>query len=83
VVDISAARLDLGSMGGFTYRRGEDDRLESVRGDHGFSSLCAYSAYLESVDTIIRFGAYAHLGDVQELLLKRGLFRRDEESRSR
>jgi hypothetical protein len=71
---------DLGSMGGFTYRRVERDRLESVKDEHGFSILCSYSAYLKSVDQIIRFGAYRHLGDVQELLLKRNLFRQDEKT---
>lgn len=69
---------DLGSMGGFTYQRAHSDRLENVTDDHGFSILCTYSAYLKSVDHIIRFGAYRHLGDVQQLLLKRDLFRREE-----
>ncbi len=69
---------DLGSMGGFTYGRGANDKLESVRAEHGFSILCKYSAYLQSVDKIIRFGSYRHLGDVQELLFKRDLLRNGE-----
>lgn len=73
---------DLGSIGGFTYRRGEGDKLEGIKDDHGFSILCKYSAYLKSVDQIIRFGAYRHLGDVQELLLKRDLFKRNGERAS-
>jgi hypothetical protein len=66
---------DLGSMGGFTFRRGENDELEKVTADHGFSILCKYSAYLQSADDIIRHGEYKHLGDVQELLLRRDLIK--------
>lgn len=69
---------DLGSAGGMSYRRGKDDRLEGIYDEHGFSILCKYSAYLQSVDDIIRRDEYAHLGDVQELLLKRDLFKQDE-----
>jgi hypothetical protein len=60
---------------GVTYKRDEKDKLVGVCDDHGFSILCKYSAYLKSADRIVRFGAYRHLGDVQELLLKRDLLK--------
>ena len=71
---------DLGARGGWTYLRHDKDGLENVKDEHGFSVLCKYSAYLHTVDHIIRHGAYAHLGDVQELLIKHKMVRSEEDN---
>jgi hypothetical protein len=61
---------DLGSMGGFHYRRDDIDidGPDSLKDERGWSIFCSYSAHLKSVDEIIRHGQYRHLGDVHEIL---------------
>jgi hypothetical protein len=46
------------------------DENSSLRGEDGFPIFYKYSAYLQSVDNIIRYGARDHLGDSHEILLR-------------
>jgi hypothetical protein len=69
---------NMNAAGGWSTRRGHDDKLESAVDENGFPITARYTAYLQSVDDIIRHGEYAHLGDVQELLLKRDQVRESE-----
>ncbi len=71
---------NMNAAGGWSTRRGAHDKLETALDENGFPITARYTAYLQSVDDIIRHGEYAHLGDVQEFLLKRDLFKQDSEN---
>ena len=71
----------LSSMGGTQYRRKDTDSFLGgdetplLKNQYGFSIFCTYSAYLKNIDDIIRHGEYRHLGDVQEILMRREALR--------